>query len=558
MIQLHRTGWLGLLTAGAAIAHTPTTKEAAEAQPRLVVLIAVDQMIPEQLERLAPWFDGGLARLVREGRQFRAAQLPYSKTLTGPGHISLASGTYPSTHGVPGNGFFDRACNASVYCVEDEEVRPVVAGDPAGSGSARSPRNVRVPALGDFLRAADERSQVVSIAGKDRAAVGLGGQHPQHALWWDRGQGGFMTSSWYAEVLPGWVAAWNAGWLEQVGGFEWRPVAGRSLAGSGTAADEREGESGFLMQGRGFPYTLPPAPDEPDAKALARFASVAFATPLIDRFTLELAAEAVEALDLGADEAPDLLAVGLSACDLVGHSFGPYSAEVTDVVLRLDVGLGRLFALLDERVGPERWIACLSSDHGVLDLPEGLVERGVGAVRVPDGYRVLDATVTRRLEAVHGAAFGAHGTSGGIALDVDAIQAAGLELADVRRLVRDAALEVDWVARAYTWDELAEEGAAASDDAWKVLEARSFVPDRCPDVLVQSKPWYLLESTSGTSHGSPYPYDRRVPLVFWGAGFGAGWSLEPVSSVDAVPTLLARLGIDPGVKLDGKALPRRD
>jgi hypothetical protein len=337
MIRLRSRGWLlGLLAAGTAASATGSSPEprqdgTADPAPRLVVLIAVDQLIPEQLDRLAPWFEGGLARLVGEGRNFRSAQLAYSRTSTGPGHVSLSTGTHPRTHGVPNNAFHDRTRGATIYCVGDDEVSRVVSGDPGLSAAARSPRNVRVPALGDFLRAADERSQVISIAGKDRAAVGLGGQHPQHTYWWDRGQGGFMTSSWYTEALPEWVAEWNAGWYAKTAGFEWQPVAERSLDGSGTAVDDRAGEAPFMMQGRAFPYALPPGPEEPTAESHALLARVAFGTPLVDGFALELAAEAVQQLDLGTDDAPDLLALGLSGCDVVGHSFGPYSAEVTDV-----------------------------------------------------------------------------------------------------------------------------------------------------------------------------------------------------------------------------------
>jgi len=532
--------------------------------PRLVVLVSVDQMIPEQLERLAPWLDGGLGRFKRAGRMFRAAELGYARTETGPGHVTLSTGTYPMKHGIVGNAFFDRELRKTVYCVGDDGVAPVTSEGPQGESAEMgdmSPRNIRVPGLGDYLGALFPDSKVVSIAGKDRAAVGMGGREADVALWWDRRAGGFRSSTYYGATLPDWAVEWNGTWPERYTAFAregWKPLEA-DLPGSGTVADDREGEMNSLFRRREFPYELPSLDGTPDGTALAHGASATFSSPLVDQFVLSMARAAIDEFELGRDGSPDLLAIGLSACDITGHSFGPYSREVTDVLLRADDGLGDLFDLLDERLGPEGWIACLSADHGVLDLPEGLVQRGVDALRLGRAeIMTLREELLGRLGEAYGSDLG-FDFNGGLVFDPQQIRERDVDPSEVWDLAATVARGSDWIARAYTFSELrdtATDSASAAEDALRWLMARSVAAGRGPDVSIVRQPWTLLALPTGTSHGSPYPYDRRIPLVFLGPGFAAGTSHEPAGAVDAAPTLLDALGIDVPEGMDGRALPR--
>ncbi len=527
-------------------------------RPRLCLLVAVDQMIPEQLERLEPWFTGGLGRLAREGVVFREAYLPFAVTETGPGHVTLSSGRTPAQHGVIANQWIDAESDRAVYCVEDPEARYVGAQGPAARRGARSWRNARVPALGDHLQRAFPGARVVSIAGKDRAAVGLGGAGADAVLWWDRGRGGFQSSDAYLERLPEWVTGWNEGWIERLP-ERWDTLIQPPYPGSGTDLRLRDGSPS--PTGRG---SLPQALEVPDAalradpehgpRAVALLARTVYATPFLDEFVLELALRAVCEWDLGGSpERVDLLALGLSSCDVVGHAYGPYSAEVTDVLLRIDRDLGRLFELLDDRLGREGWILALSADHGVLELPEELARRGVGARRVHG--RAIALTLQHVASALQDE-LGVEGASlrneaGGIYLRRAELRAAEVDLGAARRVARDALLAGgDWIARAWTREELLDVETPDADP-WLALARASYDPERGPDVVYQVHPWHLKGLSSGTSHGSPYPYDRRVPLVFHGPGLAPGRDHEPATTLDVVPTLLAWLGLEPPPELEG-------
>jgi predicted AlkP superfamily pyrophosphatase or phosphodiesterase len=512
--------------------------------PRLVVVIAVDQLVPEQLQRLQPRFTGGFRRLLSEGAVFWRATVDYAGTETGPGHATLATGRWPSKSGIVGNMLWERAAQKLVYCVGDPEAHAVTSlgMDPSQPGS--SPAQLLGDALGDLLEARAPGSKTITIAGKDRSAVLLGGRAPDAALWWNGGAGGFSSSSAYGEKLPEFVSVWNKAWRERARGWEWRAEGPDGLAELGTAADEREGES--KRTGRTLPRTLPTED--------ALLAGAVLFSPLLDFFTLELAALALDSEGLGRDDSPDFLGLSLSACDLLGHACGPDSVEVTDLLLRDDRELGRLFQRLDEQVGKGRWLACLSADHGVLDLPEALQARLVGARRVKgEEVAALRKAVDEAIELAHPG----HGELGlrygdlGFMLDEAAVRAAGLEPAELRALVAEVAEETRWIEDAYTLEELVANDAC---DPWLTLYRRSTFPDRSLDVVLRPEPWLLFDAAEGTSHGSPYPYDRRVPLVFLGAKVKAQQRFDAASPTDAVPTILKLLGLGVPADLDGRAL----
>lgn len=527
-------------------------------RPRLCVVIAVDQMIPEQLERLEPWLEGGLGRLVREGVVFRQAFLPYGVTETGPGHVTLSTGRTPAQHGVIANQWVDAVSDRTVYCVEDATARYVGSQGISERQGARSWRNARVPALGDHLRRLLPGSRVVSIGGKDRSAIGLGGAQAECVLWWDRAGGGFQSSDAYLEVLPEWVSAFNAGWIGRVPA-SWDALIPPPFPGSGTDYRLRDGSpspsgQGSLPQSIALPEADVLADPERGPLALSRLARSVYATPFLDEFVLELAEIALAEWDLGGSpQTVDLLALGLSSCDVVGHGYGPYSFEVTDLLLRLDRGLGRLFAQLDERLGKEGWILALSADHGVLDLPEELPRRGIGARRV-DGREV--ALSMQHVAAALKEQLGAdratlRSEAGGLYLRRAELLEAEVDLSAARAVARDALLEgASWVARAWTREELLA-ADPRSAEPWLALALASYDPERGPDVAYQIQPWHVTGMSSGTTHGSPYPYDRRVPLVFYGAGLEPGRSYEPVTTLDVVPTLLAWLGLALPAELEG-------
>jgi len=524
-----------------------------EPDVRLVVLVVVDQMIPEQIERMQPWLTGGLKRF-SEGEVWLRATHGHAITETGPGHASLGTGSFPNKNGIVSNVWTDYASGEPVYCVGDPAARLLTNSGLGSPGSATSPKNLLVDGFAEYFHRANPAAKAISIAGKDRAAILASGKSADLALWWERGVGaGFCSSDSYASELPAWVQAWNEGWAPRASGWTWEAdLEGKEA--SGMAADVRAGEPKEPL-----PHRAPDLQGASTTSARAELARWVYVSPLMDEFVLQMAHAAVREEGLGSDQATDYLFIGLSACDTVGHRYGPYSREITDLVLRVDRGLGTFFDELDETIGSEHWIAALSADHGVLPLPEEL------RAHTPPGERVKHAALaaaSRSAQAEVQELFGAPYFQGLSYLDgrLDHERLASVDLApaEVIQATYDSlSHDLPWLHGYFSRQQLmAAQHPDADQDGLLSLYAHSFHPERSGDFRLVTKPWVLISGGSrGTTHGSPWSYDREVPMAFIGPGFQAGMQhFERSLTVDILPTLLERAGLPVPSGIDGHVL----
>ncbi len=506
--------------------------------PRLVVVVVVDQMRADFMTRFGPRFEAGLARASAEGAVYANAHWGHAPTLTAPAHASLATATHPGRHGIVGNSWFDRAAQAPRAAVTDPIA--TIAGDPASPGG--SPANLLRDTLGDWLKRSTPGSKVYAVALKDRASIMMGGRRADGVFWYQPGMRRFVTSTHYPSEYSRWVDEFTESpEISPLLVTPWtllRPEAAYDLS----SEDDFPGEAGGVdttfphdFERPGPPGTLP-------------------ASPFADELTLRFAMKLIASEGLGADAVPDLLWIGASAADEIGHLYGPDSREIQDYYLRLDVMLGELLEFLDEHVGRGRHVLALSSDHGVAALPEELARRGTLAQRIDfDAFMADVVRAARRAHAELGIAPLVPMTYySGLVLDSRAVPAEAL--VGLRRALAVELREVEFVEDAYTYDELQE--ARPPDRPYLEMYRRGFHPDRSPDVLLRFKPNYLLDDggPTATTHGSPYAYDTHVPLIFAGPGVRRGRFEEAVSPLDMAPTLARLLGIEPPEDLDGRPL----
>lgn len=507
--------------------------EAAGARPRLVLFVSVDQMRGDYLERFAPLFVGGFRTLLQRGAVFPGATYRHSNTETGPGHALLLSGRHARDSGIVANEWYDRAARRIVNVVEDPSVQPL-----GGPGRGRSPVRFVGSTLGDRLKAVSPESKVVGVAMKDRAAILMAGPRADAAYWYDPTAGRFITSTYYMRTAPAWLDAWNAaGGVDALFGRTWTrllPDAAvyERFAGRDDAAGEWDGKDTV------FPHRIRGA-----AKSKAFYDDLR-RTPWADELVLDVALKVLDNHALGRDEATDLLAVGFSATDIIGHTYGPDSQEILDQMLRLDRSLGRLLAAVEARVGRDGYVFGLGADHGVMPLVERLQAEGLPARRARAAD--LETPVRRALRAAF------PGSSGLIAaydyphfyLDPEAIARQGLKRADVEQAIEGALLGTGLVARVYTPALLLGEGPA--DDPYVPLFRNAYFEGRSPDLLVRVKPNVCLvhDYVGGTTHGSAEEYDRRVAMGFLGPGIKPGRYMAPCGPEEVAPTLSAILGLD--------------
>ena len=485
--MFRRIGVLVLLCMTSACQQT--SEDATVDTPTLAILMVVDQLRPDLLDRYDALFVGGFRRLLDEGYRFTNATHDHALTTTGPGHTTLATGVHPTRHGIVDNSWseFIEGEWRSVYSMEDLS-RPVL-GYPELPG--RSSANIDRRGLPDWIGDDDPRSRVVSISSKDGAAIGLAAKAVGEVYWLiDRGSG-FVSSDFYHSKYPAWVTEFNATTMPLIySDTVWEsriPPEGLSLTRPDTSSFELDGVHSA------FPHLARETVDAADPRELNYWRSRF--TPFPDRAIVSLATEAIQELQLGQRGSVDYLGIALSQTDLMGHIFGPLSREQLDNLLRLDLELDRFFSFLDEAVGPGRWVVAVSADHGVVDIPEHLVERGVDAARMTRGdHRELRAFIRSTVD--------------------------GLGEDEVREDAVKAAL-MTWplVAAAYTFSEV-ESGVQA--DSFQAFFARSHsrtravTPAAWAGVYVRFEPNVLVLSSNAASHGTSYYYDRHVPLIFLG------------------------------------------
>src|SRR6476660_5126720 len=123
---------------------------AADTAPKLVVVLVVDQMRADYVERFRDNWSSGLRRLVDDGAWFTKAAYPYLTTVTCAGHATIGTGAYPHRHGVFANTWYDRARATVIPCTDDQSVRVVAYGKEGNSRTG--PGQLLVPSLADRIR----------------------------------------------------------------------------------------------------------------------------------------------------------------------------------------------------------------------------------------------------------------------------------------------------------------------------------------------------------------------------------------------------------------------
>lgn len=517
---------------GATPAVAPATAPSARPgapRPRLVVLLTVDQLRPDYLDRWRGRFTGGLRRLLDEGAFFPRGVHDHGITETAPGHAAVGSGRFPYSTGIASN-------NDGVNTPD----APLVGA----SGAGASPFRFIGTALADWMLAADPATRVLSVSRKDRGAILPVGRGRHPVFWYAQSEGRFVTSTYYADSLPGWVGRFNAEdpVMRRYAGREWTTLLDASSYPEPDSVASESGGQSFT-----FPHLLPA--DELRARNLI------IGQPVMDELTLELAWRGVREMDLGGDDVTDLLAVSLSTVDAVGHRFGPDSRETHDAVLRLDRYLGVFLDSLVALRGADRVVVALTSDHGVAPAPEVRSTWGDnrGAIRVTrdDFEQALGNVAPRVLRSgIPPEAFAFDGWT----LEVDRSKAAGKEAAlrDIARAFAVEARKVRGVLRADALHELARADTVADDVGRRWLH--QFRPGGAVLTVVTLRPYNTWGWSNTATHGSPHDYDARVPILFWGAPFGAGRDEGGARVVDIAPTLAALLGVSPLEKLDGVPL----
>ncbi len=509
--------------------------------PRLIVGITIDQMNDELIEKFSSNFtDDGFKKLINNGYRYTQNRFNYIPTYTGPGYATVYTGSTPSVHGIVGNDWIDRATGKEIYCVVDPSETPV-----GGTGEGGiSPRQLRCNTLTSIIEDSTGGSaKTISIAVKDRAAVVSAGINADGAYWFDAHTGNWITSTYYAKELPEWVAEFNARKItKSMMNLSWSTSMAANRYHS-SLPDDNPYEGRFPGENTSaFPHFINGPSDTP-------YENIKY-SPFSNSLTTLLAIEAIRNEELGADTITDVLAIGYSATDYIGHRFGAGSMEVEDAFIRLDKEIAVLIKQLNESVGEGRYLLFLTADHGVAPNPDLMqMEKGEGG---QFSSNLLKKTLNEKIKEkfkIDNCVTGVINFQ--IYLDEGRITSSKKKVATIETYVKELVSETEGVQSAYTRKDISR----SKKDPTAELISNGYMYPRSGNVMFSLLPYWVETRKHGSDHGSGHEYDTRVPLIFYGMNIRFGRSAESTSPADITPTVLQLLGLNPPDDCTGRALP---
>ncbi|HVZ85220.1 MAG TPA: alkaline phosphatase family protein [Terracidiphilus sp.] len=521
-------------------------------KPKLIVIVIIDQFRGDYLNRDHAEFKGhGFRLFTDEGAWFTDCYFDYANTKTAPGHATIGTGAYTDGHGIDANEWWDasRSDEVKVSSVEDERYKlvdlpaeSIPANQPGAApwapkwGVGASPVNLHASTLGDELRLATQgRARVYGVSLKDRAAILPVGQSANGAFWIDPISGQFTTSTYYMEHLPEWATAFN--------------------------------KSGRIAE----------AEKEANAAGTTDFYDLVGITPAANSYELDFAKALIKGEGLGQHGVTDLVTISLSANDIEGHQFGPDSDQEEQMIRGLDKDLDNFFTWLDAQVGLKNvWLA-LTADHGIAPVGTEAAKLGIDSayVNLDTLYEALEKELNARYSPgqqveylmplpempylvlnkkafadVHVDEATAEKVVAGMLPDAVAQQTPN----PLPRLTLQSPAPIKpaekrlppspQVVHVYTRLQLANSELPPSEWGRELAHSYAYHGNWYVMLVLGGYQMEDVRSWGGTTHFSPWNYDRHVPLAFYGGPFKPGEYHEKVAPVDLAVTFASLAGVN--------------
>ena len=498
------------------------------AQPKLVVIVVVDQLRGDLLERYHDDFsEGGFRLLMDHGAWFTSCYYDYAATKTAPGHSTIGTGTYALGHGIFANEWWDPKLRRIVTSVEDEGTKPL--GLPIGAVGEKwssSPHNLQTDTIGDELKlATGGRAKVFGVALKDRAAILPVGFSADAAFFLDPQSGAFVTSTYYMPQAPAWLLQFNAGKTrESYLNREVKDAAGNVVRSTAPAKNSKGKDSSF--------YEL------------------VGPTPWGNDYTVDIAKQIIDNEKLGSGAITDLISVSFSSPDILGHKVGPDAPEDRTMLLALDRTLAGFFQYLDAKVGKGSWAVALSADHGVAPMADYASKLRIPAFNFDPNDLQTQLNHMLKLQYGKDAKYVVYIDYPTVHLDGEAFEAVNVNQSDAEKTVGELMLKLGF--RSYaTKTQMASGELPNTVFRQQTLNAYSPLGGWYVTGLY---PPFQVGYASGTGHALPYSYDAHVPLAFYGTAFREGIYRESVEPVDLAVTLSSLLRTNKPASAVGRVL----
>ncbi len=475
-------------------------------KPKLIVGITISGMRYDYLSVYWDKFgDDGFRKMATTGANCKNARYEYLITDPSSGYASIATGSMPSTHGIISDFWYNRLGNEIIYAIDDKD-QTTIEGT-YGRGPY-SPVSLNSRTLSDELMVKSRfRSRSIGISMDPKAAILMAGHTATGAYWLDPENASWITSSYYADSLPGWVRDFNQKnyrdiYLER----SWEtlhPIAEYSES----MLDNNEYETGFRGQIT-FPYDL----DRLSTSSEGRDYSMLMTTPWGNTFTKDMAIAAIANEELGKRDVSDIIHISFNATNQLANYFTTWSVEMEDAYLRLDQDLAHLLDFLDSELGLENVLVYLTAENALAVDPRYLSD-----YRIPAGffnYRTSVSLLRSYMNAVYGQGdwvtfYHAHQ----IYLNHQLIEDSGLTLEEVQNRVARFMVQIQGVSNTIQSHVLQQNNFTSG-----VLQRiqNSYYQKRSGDVIINLTPGWVEHSGLVENNANEFRYTSHVPLIFYG------------------------------------------
>lgn len=518
--------------------------------PKLVVLISVDQMRGDYINKYNQNLDGGLKYLNENGQSFIHTHHNHANTSTAPGHATIATGFHPRSHGITNNTIYYRNSRQSHYSILDTSIKFV--GINQCNLQKSSAKNLLKPSIGDIVKSYDPESKSYSVSLKDRASILMGGHHANRAFWFDAESTQMVSTDYYSEPFPNWVKNYlgkeviaddiNSGWQ----------LNSKTRASYNISKDSVKQEDGFFSPL--FPHTLSNNSSNQNSNTL--IGDFLWNTPFGDKFVIKFAKKLIENQNLGKDKHSDVITISLSAADYIGHEFGPDSYEIEDYYHKLDQYLIEFINFLNNEIGQDNYVLALTSDHGVAPFPELVLNNETQAKRISYSkfkrdIDSIDLLVQKDLNLNESCIMASSGYRG-VEPNFEILNSFDTDTLKLINTIQYHLKKLDYVQETISFTDIKN---PESSKIFIEKTRNSHNSNHGYFIKIISKKNHLIGyNNHGTTHGSPLYYDTHVPLIFLGNNIESKHRNDSAYTIDIAPTLINYIGIKDYLLFDGKRL----
>ena len=512
-------------------------------KPKLVVMIVVEQMRYEYLERFSPHFSsGGFKKLMTLGTQCIDANVNFAYGQSANTFASLSTGTTPAFHGIIDDAWYSRKQRSRVESVKDDNY-PSICSDTHEEYMV-SANNLIATTYGDeLLTQSFGRSRSFSISLDQQAAVLSAGHKANGVFWLNEYTGEWMSGTYYNKVLPAWLNSFNnKGLANLYSNRTWNTFLPIEKYKESTPDDMRY-EIGIRNK-NSFPYQLPQLKDPYKPYKILK------TTPFGNSYTKDLAIELIENEQLGKGTSTDFLTIAYTATEEIGNRFGCLSKEVEDTYVRLDFELMFFLNYLETHLGKDNVLVILTSNHGVSISPKSDYQKTMklGIFKPTETMYLLD----KHLDVTFGEDnWVEHYQNLQIYLNLQAMKNHNVTLAEVEDDCTDFLSQLSGMQSVVGSVWIANHNFCSNEIYCKV--DNSYNSARSGNLFLVLKPgWGEQTVESVGNHLSPYNYDTHIPLMWYGWKMQPQILQQPVDITDIVVSLCTHTKVAKPTMATGK------